>query len=63
MYEMLAFPAPVAAYSKEISNESYREASKTLITRSRSVLRAKRISQQKFGSNFFVLPAKTSRHD
>ena len=41
--EMWAFPfseASVAAYSKEISNESCREASKTLVMMNHSVLRA-----------------------
>ena len=44
------------AYSKEFSNESCREASKTLIMRrSHSVLRAKRIDQQKFDSKLFCI--------
>ncbi len=40
--EMWAFPfcASVTAYSKEISNESCREASETLVMRNHSVLRA-----------------------
>ena len=45
--------ALVTAYSKEFSNESCGEASKTLVMRSHSVLRAKRIDQQKFGSKLF----------
>ena len=41
-----ATKALVTAYSKEISNERCREASKTLIMKNHSVLRATRIDQQ-----------------
>ena len=50
-----ATEALVTAYSKEFSNESCREASKTLVMRSHSVLRANRIDQRNFVSRLFCI--------
>ncbi len=55
-----AAEALVTAYSKEISNESCREASKTLVMMNHSALKASKNRPAKFGPKFILKCQHTS---